>query len=206
MTESGAQRLQRGAPAGGEGRRRALWRRRRRRRQRQQEPPSPRPPLPRPPAARSAGCTGGTGLAAATRPPGAPERLRRWRSGARGSRRACCPFKTPGRWRPVRPPRPGAARCRAGAAPAPPLLGCGITGRDAAGSLTGRGSVRGRDGVVGRCARRRLPGSPPRQQRLGCCQRARCRRGRPASAPAAPGGSCRAVLGSQASLGAADVG
>lgn len=133
MTESGAQRLQRGAPAGGEGRRRALWRQ-----QQQQEPPSPRPPLPPPPAARSAGCTGGTGPAAA-RLPGTPtaESLRPWRSGARGPRRARCPFKTPGRWRLVQHPPTSRRSLPGGGGPAaaiaPPLPGCRITGRDGTG-------------------------------------------------------------------------
>lgn len=103
MTESGAQRLQRGAPAGGEGRRRALWRRRRR----QQPPPTPPPPLRSslPPSARAAG-----------------QRPRRWGLPVRGAGFAA-PLKLPGGSAARRgggrcgPPPPRSARCRAGAAP-----------------------------------------------------------------------------------------
>lgn len=187
MTESGAQRLQRGAPAGGEGRRRALWRRQQ---QQQQEPPSPRPPLPPPPARRARRGPHRRHrhrprrrFAPAGRPPA--ESLAPRRSGARVLWRARCPFKTPGvvvggRCSPLHPPPFSSPR----------LSGCGITGRAAAGS-----PAETRLGL--RCPALRWP--PPSR---------RPARPVPPGAPgldagggvwggaaAAPGGSCRARLG-----------
>ncbi|XP_074394704.1 uncharacterized protein LOC141728643 [Zonotrichia albicollis] len=82
MTGSGAQRLRRGAPAVGEGRRRALWR--------QRETPSSRPSLR---ARPTAGTGNGSGPPAFRAPPG--------HSRCSPPSEARCPFKTPGRRRPV---------------------------------------------------------------------------------------------------------
>lgn len=164
MTESGAQRLQRGAPAGGEGRRRALWRQ-------QQEPPSPRPPLPPPPAARCAGRTGGTGPAAALLP------------GLR--RRARCLFKSPGGGGRCSLPRP-ALLAAAASAPSPPGLWNNGPGRAAAGSPAGpawgRGSVSGRCGAALLCAALAAAFPAP-------CRPRRGGRGCPPPAPPLPPGA-----------------
>ncbi|XP_065536644.1 sterile alpha motif domain-containing protein 1-like [Lathamus discolor] len=173
MTESGAQRLQRGAPAGGEGRRRALWRQQ----QQQQETPSPSPPLPPPTAARAAPAGRAQSPPPCRAPPGLPPL------------RGAAPLKLPGVGAGAAPPtlRRSSAAEAALLLPAPFCCpGYGITGRAGlpAGLARDRGSVRGRGGAV----LRSLP--PPMSSRrpaglaaaVEAARRQRAR-GRPAAMP-----------------------
>lgn len=215
MTESGAQRLQRGAPAGGEGRRRALWRRQ----QQQQEPPSPRPPLPPPPARRAQRGPHRRDRPRCRRlpantpsPPPGPKAAVSGGAGCGPCGGRAAPLKLPegvwgggeGRCGPPPTPRARAARHRAGAAsplPAPLRLpACGITGR--AGGLPAHrracGSVRGRDGAALRSAPLRSPPPPSSRRPAGLAAAAEAARpppGAPGLGAGGPGGHRLALAG-----------